>query len=373
MKEHKDPIRKDLPSISKFGDYAACHAKYQLELQSPEQTPNEWAAYGEEVHAAWDGKNVELTKDQSSILAKAEETQEALIKQISETLREKTPVNLLHEQRLWYQDPETGEDLFSGQPDNVVLFDDKDKTALITDLKSLWGHVDAPARNWQLRGAVVLAAANFDCSRAVTAIIQPNRKFQPPAFYEQEHIIEATEAVHELLQAIHDPNAVATPGPQCARCNARIICRAALSQPEALTRLTANPRDLVPHLADGLLEDLYAYGKQAESITKVLKDELNSRLKERPDDFGQFYLRSTGEKMQFGDLQKVYAELKEMVGLTGDEFRSACSVSLPKIVKLVQSKSDLTEEAAREAVMRRLTLLGLLKQTPKELAIETKR
>jgi hypothetical protein len=372
MTEYRDPIRKDLPSISKFGDYNACKAKFQLELLSPEQTPNEWAAYGEEVHAAWDGKDVGLTIEQKDVLDRADAKRDELVEQISKTV-DAPAVRHIHEERLWYKDPESGENLFSGQPDDVFLFDDKRKTALILDLKSLWGHVDPPSRNWQLDGAVVLAAQNFGSRRAVTAILQPNRKFQPPAFYEQEHIIESTERVHELLQAIHDPNAVATPGPHCARCNARIICKAALSQPEALTHLSRSPKDLVPHIADGLLEDLYAYGKQAESITKVIKDELKGRLKERPEDFSQFHLRPTGETTTFGDLQKVYSELKEMCGMTGDEFRSAMSASLPKIVKIVQAKTELPEDEARESVIRRLTLLGLLKQTPKDLAIEVKR
>jgi hypothetical protein len=374
MTEYRDPIRKDLPSISKFGDYNACKAKFQLELLSPEQTPNEWSAYGEEVHAAWDGKDVDLTKEQQEVLAKAIEQEDVLIKQIRETIKSREGLyKHYHEKRIWYKDPETQVELFSGQPDNIFVFPDKDFTALITDLKSLWGHVDPPSRNWQLRGSVVLAAQNFGSTRAVTAILQPNRKFQPPAFYEQEHIIEATEAVHELLQAIHDPNAVATPGPQCAHCSARIICKAALAMPETLTRVARTPRDLVPHLADGLLEDLYAYGKQAESITKVLKDELKGRLKERPDDFGQFHLKPTGDVTNFGDLQKVFAELKDMCGISPDEFRSTMSASLPKIVKIVAEKTELPEDEARESVIRRLTLLGLLKQTPKDLAIEVKR
>jgi hypothetical protein len=365
-----DP-RKGLPSISQFQSYSECVAKWQLEQLSPEQAPDEYASWGEDVHGAWSGENAELNSEQRDVLAKAEAQREELIEQISKTLRAK-PVNLLHEQRLWYRDPESGEDLFSGQPDDVVLFDDKDTTALITDLKSLWGYVPAPQQNWQLRGAVVLAHSNFGSSRAVTSILQPNRKFQPPAFYELENIVDATEATHELLQSIHDPGAVASPGPQCQYCRAKLICKAALSQPEALTRLSRSPRDLVPHIADGLLEDLYAYGKQAESITKVLKDELKGRLKERPDDFGQFYLRPTGEITQFGDLQKVFAELKEMCGMTGDEFRSAMSASLPKLVKIVAEKTELPEDEARESVIRRLTLLGLLTQKPKDLSIERK-
>lgn len=247
-----DP-RKGLPSISQFQSYSECAAKWQLEKESPEQVPDEYASWGEEVHRAWNGENVELNSEQKDVLAKATDQRDELIDQIGKTLRAK-PVRHIHEERLWYKDAETGQELFSGQPDDVVIYDDKDKTALITDLKSLWGHVPAPQQNWQLRGAVVLVHQNFGSTRAVTAILQPNRKFQPPAFYELEHIIQATEAVHELLQSINNPAAVAVPGPQCHFCRAKLICKAALSQPEALTRLTRNPRDLVPHLSDGLLD-----------------------------------------------------------------------------------------------------------------------
>jgi hypothetical protein len=379
---YKDPERRDRPSTSKFSDYFACQAKYRFELECETIEPNEFAAYGNECHAAWSGISDAAAiehEDIKEVIRKADSQFNQLIEDVSKAVKAE-PIEFHFEERLWY-----GGDIYSGRPDRVVIFGDKDRTALIPDLKSLWGEVEPPAVNWQLRGDVPLAEQALGAQRAVTAIIQPNREWMSPAWYDPKRVEEARMASLKLVREIDVPNPTPTPGEHCGRCNARLTCKASAYLPGQVARIAPKPEALMPLLSDRMVQEIVRYGKIAKKVTEAAEGELKKRIEhaEDPEVF-DFYLKNSGEQPHFNSLQAVFSELKDMCavpdeGKEFDEFLSGyqecLSLSLPKLAKFVYSSLDgsgLPKEEVRETLERRLTQLGLLKLVPKERALTSK-
>jgi hypothetical protein len=377
---YRDPDRRDRPSTSKFSDYNECPAKYQYELDPrSEDKPNEWSAYGTEIHSAWSHKKEEpvtgdLCDERDKVLDSAERQVEQLVDDILTNVEAHEVSEVVHETRLWYPD-----ELYSGRPDRVYILNDPERTAVIPDLKSLWGQVEPPAVNWQLRGTVPLVRHAFGSKRAVTAIIQPNREWLPPAFYNEKRLEQAEIASLQLIGKVDAENPIPIAGPHCARCNAQFWCPAALLMTQASALVTQKPKVVVPTLPDRVLERVYRYGHAAEKITKEAKSEMKNRVGDRPDDFPDWKLQTTGDEYKIGNLQQIFSELRQLFAIPEEGpafdtflsiFQSAMSLSLPALSKAIAKGIGSTESAMREAIEKRLVPLGLLVFIPKEKSLK---
>ena len=376
MSAFRDPERKDRPSTSQFSDYEKCRAKYRLQLLAPANPKEtEEQSEGTKRHAVWvsladnDTKLLLLDLDLEGrdVVGKAGQQMKDLVLEMSDVVKAKPHKEYL-EHRLWYPG-----DLYSGRLDQVVVYEDRDRTSLVMDFKSLWGETEPPVLNWQLRADVPLVKHAFGSRRAITAILQPNLAWQPPAFYDSARIDEAEKESVALVKHIDVDDPEATPGEHCARCSAILYCKAAQQMVVAQGKVTKNPAALVKTLPDRTLEHVYRYGKWAEKVTNAAHDELLERVLEKPDNFELYKDARSGDTAEFGDLQKVFNELVDMAGIVRDTpdfqrflsaFQTCLKPSLPQLVDLMANQMALGEKETRGAIEKRLMLRGLLKLIP---------
>lgn len=365
---YKDPVRKDLPSVSKFASYD-CEIKYQLELLAPPEKPRRAAVSGIRGHKALNRKSKRipvLSQDEMDTVDIARDQELSLVESvISGEWTDRPSFVEYREKRLFYH--VAGDPLFTGQPDVVYVFNDDDRTALILDYKMGFMEVQPSSVNLQLRGAALLAWQNYGSKRVYVSIIQPRlAKWYAPALYELDDLQAARDEIKQLMVAIHSPEAKANPSAEaCRHCSAKLICKAAYNPS---TQISTRQKDVVVSLGD---RDLSAFGKlalQAEIIIKAAKEELKARVMRCPGDFPDWYLQPTGSQSSVEDSQEAYARFQDL--LSDKEFSNICKPSITGLTELVRTITGMSRHSARMEVERRLA--GLLIKKAKEPSLKRK-
>jgi hypothetical protein len=186
----------------------------------------------------------------------------------------------------------------------------------------------------------------------------------------------------KLVREIDVANPTPTPGEHCGRCNARLTCKVSAYLPEQIARIAPKPEALMPLLSNRMLQNIVKFGKIAKKVSKAAEAELHERIEktETPDYF-DFYLRSTGEQSEFGNLQAVFSELKDMCSVPDDgkefetfleQYQGCMKLSIVDLTDMIRDRLTLPKDEARDLIEKRLKHRGLLKLVPKERALTAK-
>lgn len=266
------------------------------------------------------------------------------------------------EQRLWAKSK-----LFSGQGD-VVMLEQQLRRATIIDFKFGRGEVERAESNYQLAAMAVLVADNFDFVDSVRAmIIQPRALEKSRRITECEYgkadIDAAREAINGACkEALEAENPAQKRGYWCNYCPSSYRCRAAQEAILAQHKLAVSTPNLAigVHNARRMFERATLVKKYCEDVLAAVK----KYIAENPDAECGLALAPGAKRAKLGDAGRIF-EVVEGVGITPEEFVSACEVGVAKLQTLYHAKRKAangkqTKKASDLEVKELLESKGLL-------------
>lgn len=239
----------------------------------------------------------------------------------------------LYEKRFWAKSK-----LFSGQGDAVFV---KDGEATIVDYKFGRGEVERAERNYQLAAMAVLVADNFDFVKSVRAmIIQPRALDKSRRITECEYAKADIDAAREAInaackEAIEAENPAQKCGYWCKYCPSSYRCKAAQEAISAQYKLAVATPNLTigAHNARQMFERAQLVKKYCDDVLAAVKNYIVNN----PDAQCGLALAPGVKRAKLGDAAKVY-EAVEGLGITPEEFVSACEVGVAKLQTLYHAK-----------------------------------
>ena len=239
-------------------------------LSEPESAA---ATFGDEVHAASAGEDVDLNLSQERVLEMAAQRREKVMGKFPGH-----SFDIFHEIRLWADQRGWNH---SGQID-TLFYDKKANLAVIEDLKSLRGMVADSPENMQLRDFAVLTCINYPLIEVVVFINQPlGGEQQKITRYDVPLLTQAWSYMKARISNSNDPKAIRVAGTvQCNFCRARGLCPEAIAWEKentvALLKNKESAEELVARIDPKQLADIYSKSKTIKSILDAVKDRLLS-------------------------------------------------------------------------------------------------
>lgn len=245
------------------------------------------------------------------------------------------------EQRLWSKSK-----LFSGQGD-VVILEQQLRRATIIDFKFGRGEVERAESNYQLAAMAVLVADNFDFVNSVRAmIIQPRALEKSRRITECEYAKADIDAAREAInaackEALEAENPAQKRGYWCNYCPSSYRCRAAQEAIAEQSKLaTASPNVAIgAHNARRMFERATLVKKYCDDVLAAVK----KYIADNPDaECGLEFVPGV-KRAKLGDAGRIF-EAVEGVGITPEEFVSACEVGVAKLQTLYHAKRKAANE-----------------------------
>ncbi len=266
------------------------------------------------------------------------------------------------EQRLWAKSG-----LFSGQGD-VVMLEQQLRRATIIDFKFGRGEVERAESNYQLAAMAVLVADNFDFVDTVRAmIIQPRALDKTRRITECEYARVDIDAAREAInaackEAMEAEEPKSKCGYWCGYCPSSYRCKAAQEAILAQHKLAVSTPNLAigAHNARRMFERATLVKKYCEDVLAAVK----KYISENPDAECGLALAPGVKRVKLGDADRIF-EAVEGVGITPEEFVSACEVGVAKLQTLYHAKRKAangkqTKKASDLEVKELLESKGLL-------------
>ena len=380
MKGIMSDERKGLPSASTFDRVVFCPGSPEAERAVPvAPTVADIAAEGEAIHAAV----AEDDLSELGLTAMNLANQLAMTNQqaLSTWMQQNNFADVgktVVEERFWFQDPATHEDIVSAKPDFVAI---EGGQCLVIDDKSGFKRVTEAAGNWQLRVQLVALDQNLGpFSRARVAIAQHRLGSQfSICDYTRADIDQAAMEVVFYCRRAAGANLERVPGEHCRYCRAKASCpeyasygmlpwsQAQLGKPMA-------KKDIYAKAGQLSLKDL-AFIESRRSAAVNLFEAVKERLKtldEKTLASLGYELKPTGFLRAITNLTELW-EILEMEDLCSDvEFRSMCEISLSKLEELVVTRIRLKNQIgveASEAIFNKL-ISPVVLRTPKAKALK---
>jgi CRISPR/Cas system-associated exonuclease Cas4 (RecB family) len=353
-----DP-RRNLPSASSFGRYAACPGAFALERQAREagQLANEPTPEGDSgsrIHRALAGEKVQLTAEESEILDKCWWLESVVLK---DEFGDLLPPAIERERRIWCHDPRDLRPLFSGQFDLVARRDNK---IFIVDYKTGWGDVTQAERNWQLRALVaLLACEEGDPEHPPTitaALILPHQNPQiERVLYTGQDVLAAMADCVRLARIILSPGQPRIAGEQCRHCPVREICPEARDLVGKFAVMTVDDRHGELMTADHLLWALERCGAVEEVIGKI-RARAKRMLEADPNSLPGWRLKPGVMRSTITHVAALWDRLhgQHPMQVTAEGFAGACSMTKTHLKELLRNslglKGRALDDACRESV-----------------------
>lgn len=258
-------------------------------------------------------------------------------------LRKDCPCDMVlkTEERLWAKSG-----LFSGRADAIIL-EVQEERATVVDYKFGRGEVEPAERNYQLAAMAVLVADNFDFVKSVRAmIIQPRAldkgKRITECVYTKDDVDAAREAINAACkEAIEAENPAQKCGYWCKYCSSSYRCKAAQEAISAQYKLAVATPNLTigAHNARQMFERAQLVKKYCEDVLAAVK----KYIAENPDAECGLALAPGAKRAKLGDAGRIF-EAVEGVGITPEEFVSACEVGVAKLQTLYHAKRKAANE-----------------------------
>ena len=334
--------RMGRPSASGMRRIALCPGSWLAERAYLEET-NEAAEMGTRLH-----KHMELgTTPEDAEEAEAVEwcrTQERLL--VEKYVAPMGADRVLREVRWW-----SAGGSFSGQGDVVYVHDG---CALVIDYK--FGRVPVPAAssNQQLAALADLAFENLEGIKVVfCAILQPFASRQEPRVvrYMENVFPKLHEYLTGLVAEAETPGARLVPGEeQCRYCKARAACPACNTLVARETQVdvaTAWP-DWTPEKKAEAVRLAGLAKRWAEAVERKAKSDLKDGFP-----IPGFSLGAGKQSFRISDAQGAFGQLNALIGLTGEEFASCCTVKISALDKVVHKRlAEQAPEGAKQLVKK---------------------
>ena len=322
----EDP-RGGKPSASGMQRIALCPGSWLAERAYPEES-SEAAEAGTRLH-----KHMELgTLPEDPEEAEAVEwcrTQERLL--LEKYVAPMGADRVLREVRWWAADGS-----FSGQGDVAYVHEG---CALIVDYKFGRVPVPAAASNMQLAALAKLAFDNLaDIKVVFCAILQPFASRQEPRAvrYQLADMPQLRRYFGNLLAEAARPGARRVPGEeQCRYCRARAACPACseLMVRETQADVAALWADWSPEKKADAVRLAGLAKRWAEAVERKAKSDLKDGFP-----IPGFSLGAGKQSFRISDAQGAFGQLNALIGLTGEEFASCCTVKISELDKVVHKR-----------------------------------
>lgn len=245
------------------------------------------------------------------------------------------------EQRLWAKSG-----MFSGQGD-VVILEQQLRCATIIDFKFGRGEVERSESNYQLAAMAVLVADNFGFVDTVRAmIIQPRALDKSRRITECEYVKADIDAAREAINAACK-EAMEAKAPKskcgywCGYCPSSYRCKAAQEAILSQRKLAVSAPNVAigVHNARQMFERATLVKKYCEDVLYAVK----KYIAENPDAECGLALATGAKRAKLGDAGRIF-EAVEGVGITPEEFVSACEVGVAKLQTLYHAKRKAANE-----------------------------
>lgn len=332
-------------SASKLGIVVKCTGMLQLwnsikgDGVEHEDTPD--SSFGQGVHAAWAGNisELSLSERQQLVKKKADSIESKLVSEIfggDET-------RVIAETRFKLSDPKTGEHVHSAQIDKAHY---RDGRWLVMDLKSLYGDVEPPDRNWQLLSQVCCIAdddvvrnqrGERQTNEFICAIIQPLVSIKPELVrYSFEDIRRAKRLILQKLDEAAAPEAPRTPGIHCKYCPCATHCDVSAADLWAMEKRTnLGLTHLTPEMVAAVLPDIAPLKKRIKDFEAIAKqlasDGLLPGYEIRQQD-GARYIQSQESIKAIHESLGDYIDVKDIRALVTLPFGELRTLAIDKIV-----------------------------------------
>jgi hypothetical protein len=265
---------------------------------------------------------------------------------------------------------------FTGQADYIAICGDR---GLIVDYKMLYGQHQDARENSQLRALAVLAAGKWKLLEVRVAKVQPRLGKPSLADYDAFTLGVAKKALlNALWTADNATPADLKAGDWCQWCKARAACPAlrakALVPVNTLTR--SLPQDektaqaaIFARLMELDADTLASYMKDLRLmrwVASAIEGAAKTRAKDDPA-FQQYYRLKPGVvRKKIVDVGAVFQRCHEL-GITGEEFTGACSLTQNKLEPLVRKATGAKGKALADKIGEVLAGATESKQTAEQL------
>jgi CRISPR/Cas system-associated exonuclease Cas4 (RecB family) len=366
--------RKNLPSASSMARLAACPGSWALSAKAPALPENEWSEDGRLIHEALESLSTKGLP--SRLVSTCEVALERRHSMLAQWLIDRDIVadplynpRVMNEWRYWFKLNDV--DVCSAKCDVLITCGTH---GLILDYKSLYGDIDEPAHNAQLRTEVACVASEMRLTSIRVAIIQPAKAPVPPADYNAEDIRKAMSWLMGILTKAMVEDAPRQAGDHCQYCPARTICPEVDQQKGALSR---------PVRYDVLApEDRAARIPVLKLGIKLASEELafyKEALKKDPDYVTGYCLSAGRVEKPVNDITALYERVVRGASAQGplerggqrisiEDFMACCSVAKGKLEEKIAARSGLTGKALDELMEQIYSGILGSKQTEGSLA-----
>jgi len=375
MTNDKDD-RMGLPSASGIERIMLCPASFIMEKEA-----QRWQAAGDEVsvdaeegtmlHAAMSGEVDEstLNDEQLTTIRRGESILADAIEIVRSSEGAESYDDVPQLGRLWAHDGK-GFKVFSGELDWCCAMEGKGgRVALIADWKFGRGDVSEAACNYQLAAyACLLQELSLCTSTYYVAIIRPRASKENEltlSKYTNEDVTKLKKVLIDSCKKAANGCGDTNPGvKQCKYCKAKSICLSAHKEVTEISKINVSGTG-IGVVSGKLLEAC----TNAEKIIDAIRDRAKAMLSEDINSIPGWTLKDGSSRSSITDATKAFQILSDK--MTTEDFCSAVTVSLAKLVKPWQSSSGIkSQKSAREDLESRLSEVIETKQSAKTLSKE---
>lgn len=336
-----------------------CTGSLEMESGLPESPDTEYSIEGRLLHQHLQFPETDrskLTIDQREAVERAESIASEFK---SKHLGDASDIRVVKEFKLWFR--HNGKPLYPGTPDEVAI-SVKRSMGIIVDYKMGWLDVTPATGNLQLRSYTVQADRWLDKEiNDWYAIIIPRMGEPHWAHYTREDVEASYRQLLDIWKTSQKRGNPRTPSPEaCKYCRGHLsgVCQESRKSLE----LTIREADLATESTiKGLLlkstpeqrADLLDRMKIAESYIEMYRSAAKEIIAEDPNAIPGWGLKDGKTRVTIYDPIKAW----ELVGddlFDYEEWSQATSISIPELVTILASKTEMSTKAAKELLVTRL-------------------
>jgi CRISPR/Cas system-associated exonuclease Cas4 (RecB family) len=256
---------------------------------------------------------------------------------------------------------------------DVQYYDVEKNILLIIDYKTGRLGASSAAANWQLLAYALIFGKNYPNAKVYACIIQPNaEEKQSVVEFSPEYLLRAKKQLFSELKKVR-PDAERKAGEDhCKYCPGLGQCSVARESVLPVVKKAVELADILESKTGEQLGEFLTASAFAVKVIDAVKAEVKKRLSADPASVPGFKL---GKPRVQRKVQSVTGA-REKLGisyLTDEEYYSACSVSIPELIKVLAGKTGVSEKVAEETVIRQLGDVLTITESQPSLVKDTRR